>query len=100
MALFALLPLEPMPGADRSFAAIAHLFAESSPAILLGFLGAGLLSLVPSDTLSRLMTGKTVFTSALRGVVFGLPLPVCSCGVVPIYRGLMRRGSPPPRSRS
>ncbi len=32
---------------------------------------------------------------ALRGVVFGLPLPVCSCGVLPLYESLIRRGAPP-----
>jgi uncharacterized membrane protein YraQ (UPF0718 family) len=30
---------------------------------------------------------------ALRGVAVGLPLPVCSCGVVPIYRELIRQGT-------
>ena len=71
-----------------------RLFCESSPAILLGFLGAGLLGLVPQQRLAALMTGRTSLGSALRGVVFGLPIPICSCGVVPLYRGLMRRGVP------
>jgi uncharacterized membrane protein YraQ (UPF0718 family) len=41
------------------------------------------------------MRGRNPFESALRGVVFGLPLPVCSCGVVPLYRSLARKGVPP-----
>jgi uncharacterized membrane protein YraQ (UPF0718 family) len=72
-----------------------HLLVESGLAIVLGFLGAGLLSLVPTETLARLMRGRNPFESALRGVVFGLPLPVCSCGVVPLYRSLARKGVPP-----
>jgi uncharacterized protein len=94
-ALFAVLPIELIPAIREAGVAAWHLLAESSPAILLGFLGAGLLSLVPAATLARLMTGKTAFTSAMRGVVFGLPIPICSCGVVPIYRGLMGKGVPP-----
>lgn len=89
------LPLE-MPGpVVEGGSAIVNLALESSPAILLGFLGAGLLGLLPQERLANLMTGKTGFGSAVRGVVFGLPIPICSCGVVPLYRGLMTRGVPP-----
>jgi len=34
------------------------------------------------------------FSQSLRGVGFGLPLPICSCGVVPVYRSLIVRGVP------
>jgi uncharacterized membrane protein YraQ (UPF0718 family) len=95
LAVFVFLPLEPVPGLEAVLMATVDLFCESSPAILAGFLGAGLLSLVPAATMARLMTGRNAFTSALRGVIFGLPIPICSCGVVPIYRGLMQRGVPP-----
>ncbi len=90
-----LLPLEPLPVLAQSRDAGARLFVETSPAILIGFLGAGLLSLAPQATLSRWMRGRTALGSAVRGVVFGLPIPICSCGVVPLYRGLMQKGLPP-----
>ena len=95
LALFGLLPLAPHPALVQSWEAGLRIFVEASPAILIGFLGAGLLSLVPQQTLSRWMRGKTAFGSAVRGVVFGLPIPICSCGVVPLYRGLMHKGLPP-----
>ena len=95
LALFALLPLAPHPALAQSWETGRRLFVEASPAILIGFLGAGLLSLVPQRTLSRWMRGKTALGSAVRGVVFGLPIPICSCGVVPLYRGLMEKGLPP-----
>jgi len=72
-----------------------ELLAESGWAIVLGFAGAGLLSLVPPDRLSKLMTGSNALTSALRGVIVGLPIPICSCGVVPLFRTLMGKGVPP-----
>ncbi|MFO0656803.1 MAG: permease [Polyangia bacterium] len=30
----------------------------------------------------------------MRGVLFGLPLPICSCSVLPVYRSLIVRGAP------
>ncbi len=95
LALFSLLPPSPHPALAQSWETGWRLFVEASPAILVGFLGAGLLSLVPQRTLSRWMRGKTALGSAVRGVVFGLPIPICSCGVVPLYRGLMHKGLPP-----
>ena len=72
IALFVLLPLDPHPALAQSWEAGRRLFVEASPAILVGFLGAGLLSLVPQRTLSRWMRGRTALGSAMRGVVFGL----------------------------
>ncbi len=95
LALFALLPTADTPVVAQALRATMSLVQQSSPAIVLGFLGAGLLSLVPTEALARLMTGGNAFTSSLRGVIFGLPLPVCSCGVVPLYRSLAHKGVPP-----
>jgi hypothetical protein len=46
-----------------------------------------------SITVSNSLIRGSAFTQALRGVAIGLPLPVCSCGVVPIYRELIRQGT-------
>ncbi len=70
------------------------LFTESAGPILIGFLGAGLLLKLSARTVSRAMQGRNAASSALRGVVYGLPLPICSCGVVPLYRSLISRGAP------
>lgn len=95
LGLVVALPVEAGPGMAAAAKAAGHLFLEAAPALLIGFTGAGLLSLVPTDTLARLMTGSNVVTSAVRGTIFGLPLPVCSCGVVPLYRSLIQKGVPP-----
>lgn len=75
----------------------AHVFLqlamESAPALLLAYLLVGIChAFLPTDWL-RSMTRGSRFGQALRGVAVGLPLPVCSCGVVPIYRELMRQGT-------
>lgn len=69
------------------------LATESAPALLLAFLLVGLChAFLPANWLQG-MTRGSKFTQALRGVAVGLPLPVCSCGVVPIYRELIRQGT-------
>jgi hypothetical protein len=75
----------------------AHVFLllaiESAPALLIAYLLVGLChAFLPAGWL-RQMTRGPVVLQALRGVAVGLPLPVCSCGVVPIYRELIRQGA-------
>ena len=95
LGLLGLAPLELPAGMRAAAIAAGHLFLESAPAVMAGFFAAGLLGLISQDRLARLMTGRNALSSAARGVLFGLPIPICSCGVVPLYRGLMKRGVPP-----
>ena len=94
LSIFFLLPNAVPPVLQRGFKNMGYLFVESSFAVVLGFLGAGLLTMVPARSLSRLLRGRTELSSALKGILFGLPLPICSCGVVPLYRSLHARGVP------
>ncbi len=70
------------------------LLRESAPALVLAFVGAGVLRalLAPSKTAWLSRGGRT--QQALRGMGFGLPLPICSCGVLPLYDTLVRAGVP------
>ncbi|MEN0067439.1 MAG: permease [Myxococcota bacterium] len=65
----------------------------SAPALIVGFVLAGLVSVFLNPARASWLSGS-VGTQALRGVAFGLPLPVCSCGVVPMYQSLIRKGVP------
>jgi len=83
------------PGADGAHGGPAHVFLdlaiESAPALLLAYLLVGLChAFLPANWLRNMGKGPT-FVQALRGVAIGLPLPVCSCGVLPIYRELIRQ---------
>ncbi len=70
-----------------------QLALESAPALLLAYFLVGLChAFLPANWLRRMTQGPVVL-QALRGVAIGLPLPVCSCGVVPIYRELIRQGA-------
>lgn len=68
---------------------------ESAPALVLAFCAGGLLKvMMPMDAVRWLRRGGHT-GQALKGMLFGLPLPICSCGVVPLYQSLTKRGVPP-----
>ena len=68
---------------------------EASVFLLFGFVLAGVLAvLVPKTLLSRLLAAGKV-KSVLWASAIGVPLPLCSCGVVPTAIGLRRQGATP-----
>lgn len=71
------------------------LSAEASPWLLLGLLIAGLMKAwVPSKILSKhLGNGKSAIVKA---ALIGAPLPLCSCGVIPVATELRRSGASAP----
>ena len=69
------------------------LFMDMSPYIVLGMLLAGILSvLISRETVSRHI-GSHTFSSILKASLFGVPLPLCSCGVIPATVYLKRAGA-------
>jgi uncharacterized membrane protein YraQ (UPF0718 family) len=70
------------------------LVLESAPPLLLAFALAGMVQVVlPHASMRWMRTGRPA-TEALRGMAFGLPLPICSCGVIPLYQTLIRQAVP------
>lgn len=71
------------------------LAAISAPALVIAYLAAGLLfAYMPAGSIRWMSRGSSPARAA-RGMIVGLPLPVCSCGVVPLYQTLIRRGAAP-----
>ena len=72
---------------------IIHLVNEMSPYLLLGFLFAGLLhAFVPSKLYHKYLA-KPTFGSVVNAALLGIPLPLCSCGVIPTAMSLRREGA-------
>jgi len=70
-----------------------QMLAEAAPYILFGFFVSGLLKgALPDDLVARHLGGSS-FTSVLKASVLGIPLPLCSCGVIPAAIGLRRQGA-------
>ena len=85
-----------VPGVLGGMAGVFYTLArESAPALLIAYVGAGLVyALLPQGTVDWMRRGSRL-SQAARGMAFGLPLPVCSCGVVPLYRSIVVAGVPP-----
>jgi uncharacterized membrane protein YraQ (UPF0718 family)/copper chaperone CopZ len=66
---------------------------ELSPALLLGLLLAGLLRVFFPDTLVRAHLSQPTFGSSVRAAIVGVPMPLCSCGVIPAAIGLRMQGA-------
>ncbi|MFA9373756.1 MAG: SO_0444 family Cu/Zn efflux transporter [Poseidonibacter sp.] len=61
--------------------------------ILVGLLFAGILKqLIPNDFVIKHL-GKGNISSVLKATLFGIPLPVCSCSVIPLAQGLRKEGA-------
>lgn len=76
-----------------------QLSAEASPWLLLGLIIAGLMKAwVPTKILSKhLGQGKSAIVKA---AFIGAPLPLCSCGVIPVATELRRSGASAPATAS
>lgn len=69
------------------------LIGQMAPYLTLGFVFAGLLhAFVPKQAVARHLGGENL-RSAVKAAVIGVPLPLCSCGVVPTGIGLRKRGA-------
>jgi uncharacterized protein len=82
--------------ATQFFSEFMLLSQQMGPYLLLGFAVAGLLHVfVPAAMIYRHLGSHSV-GAVLRGAVFGAPLPLCSCGVIPVAASLKRGGASPP----
>lgn len=70
-----------------------HVLVEAAPYVLLGFFVAGVLkAFVPDSFMARHLGGKGT-TSVFKAAMFGIPLPLCSCGVLPAAMGMRKQGA-------
>ena len=68
-------------------------FMAMAPYLLLGFLVAGFLSVVISPRWVERHLGGNGLGQVFKASVFGVPLPLCSCGVIPVAASLRRHGA-------
>ena len=75
------------------FNSLLAILNEMSPYILLGFIIAGILHVfIRPEAMSRHLAGRG-WGPVVRAALYGIPLPLCSCGVLPTAVSLRRRGS-------
>jgi uncharacterized protein len=66
---------------------------QMSPYLLFGFLVAGLLSIFISARWVERHLGGRGLLPILKASLFGVPLPLCSCGVIPVSMSLHKHGA-------
>jgi uncharacterized membrane protein YraQ (UPF0718 family) len=66
---------------------------QMAPYLLFGFLCAGLLSVLISEEKVEQHLGGKGFKPVLKATLFGIPLPLCSCGVIPVFASLRKKGA-------
>ena len=66
---------------------------EMGPFLLFGFFVAGVLSvLIQPEVVERHLGGRGLW-QVIKAAIFGVPLPLCSCGVIPVAVSLRRHGA-------
>jgi len=69
---------------------------ELSPWLLGGFLIAGVITVLLPNNFLQKHIGNNSFSSAIKATLIGIPLPICSCGIIPIIIGLREKGAGKP----
>ena len=73
--------------------AIISLSNAMAPYILFGLLFAGILHEVVPQSLVTKHLGDENIISVIKSTLFGIPLPVCSCGVIPLATSIKKSGA-------
>ncbi|MBQ3098395.1 MAG: permease [Kiritimatiellae bacterium] len=71
-----------------------NVFAMMAPWLIIGFFIAGIMAVcIPRDFVIRFLGASGGIKSIIRAVMIGVPLPICSCGVIPISTALRKNGA-------
>lgn len=73
--------------------AIWQMFLEMSPYLLLGFAFAGILHVLIPKSVVEKQIGKKSIGSTIKATLLGVPLPLCSCGVIPTGVSFYQNGA-------
>lgn len=78
---------------QKYFDALLLMTAEMAPYLLLGFFIAGILRVfVPRKLYANHLAPRNL-KSVIKAAAIGVPLPLCSCGVIPTTVGLRKEGA-------
>ena len=76
------------------FLNIWNLLLAISPYLIQGFLFAGLLSIfISKDIIEKNLGKRHGILSIFKASIFGVPLPLCSCSVIPVSASLKKHGA-------
>lgn len=70
-----------------------HISCLMAPWLLFGFLCGGIIAVFVPDSFIRRQLGGKGFAGIVKASLIGTPLPLCSCGVIPVAATLKRQGA-------
>lgn len=73
--------------------ALWSLLISISGYVLLGLFFVGLVHIYISEEWIKKHLGEKGWKSVVKGTLYGMPLPLCSCGVIPLATSLSKRGA-------
>ncbi len=82
-----------MDAATEFIAQFWSTIGEMAPYLLFGFMIAGILHVLISPRFVETQLGGPGFWPVFKASLFGVPLPLCSCGVIPVAASLRRHGA-------
>ncbi len=85
--------LDPTGTLERVALESWRVWCEMAPFLLVGFLVAGVLSVCISAEWVERHLGRRGLSSVWKAAVLGVPLPLCSCGVIPVAASMRRHGA-------
>ncbi len=75
------------------FKEIALFYNEVAIYLILGFVVAAVLHIFFPESLIRKHLGKNTVSSVFKATLFGIPIPICSCAVIPVATSLKHSGA-------
>jgi hypothetical protein len=69
------------------------ILVQIAPALLLGFVAAGIISAFLSEAFVKRHLGGGGLWPVVKAALIGVPMPLCSCGVLPVATALKRSGA-------
>lgn len=70
-----------------------QIMMDLAPWLLFGLVLAGLLHVLLPEGFIKKHLGKSRWGNVLKAVLIGVPMPLCSCGVIPATLGLKKEGA-------
>ena len=72
---------------------VSQLFMMMAPYLIMGFLISGILYVFTSKEMIANNVGQPGLMSVLKASILGVPMPLCSCGVIPVATSMYKRGA-------
>ena len=72
---------------------VSQLFIMMAPYLIMGFIISGILFIYTSKELITKNVGRPGLISIIKASILGVPMPLCSCGVIPVATSMHKRGA-------